>query len=532
MAAACGAKNGVYLLLFTTIVSRLGSALTLRGVAITKLPFYDSSKDFTCLDGSLTIPFSSVNDDYCDCNDGSDEPGTAACPNGQFHCTNAGYRPKNYPSSRVNDGICDCCDGSDEYDGKVNCPDTCKELYKQEFEKRRHEIELAKQGYAKKQEFSQDGINKKTERKKKLEDLRLQLEQKKQVVAELQATKDKVEAVEKEAKDKHDKEWEETKAKILAERAHNAAVAAFKLLDTDNSGSLTSMELMVNPYMDKEYTAEEARELLGGTDETDVDRFAKDLWTTFKDKYGVKQEEKPIDASPPEDKPPTDEHPTETPVDPHPTPPSIDDTIDDDADLPEVGDDDDDEGDDLKDEAAARASDSKQEEEPVKPEYDEETKAKITDADNARKEFDAADIAKRDIEREIGDIEKKLNIDFGEHEEFAALYGNCFEFRDREYLYKLCPFDRATQEPKDGGASTSIGNWGEWNGSPYKYSRMKYSDGQNCWNGPNRSTQVILSCGPDNEVTSVSEPSRCEYQMEFKTPAACQHHEDILHQEL
>lgn len=42
---------------------------------IAGLPFYDPSKDFTCLDGSRTIPFSSVNDDYCDCTDGSDEPG-------------------------------------------------------------------------------------------------------------------------------------------------------------------------------------------------------------------------------------------------------------------------------------------------------------------------------------------------------------------------------------------------------------------------------------------------------------------------
>lgn len=39
------------------------------------LPFYDPSKDFTCLDGSVTVPFSSVNDDFCDCADASDEPG-------------------------------------------------------------------------------------------------------------------------------------------------------------------------------------------------------------------------------------------------------------------------------------------------------------------------------------------------------------------------------------------------------------------------------------------------------------------------
>lgn len=68
--------------------------------------FYDPGKDFQCLDGSATIPFLLVNDDYCDCDDGSDEPGTSACSNGVFHCSNIGFVEKIIPSSRVNDGIC------------------------------------------------------------------------------------------------------------------------------------------------------------------------------------------------------------------------------------------------------------------------------------------------------------------------------------------------------------------------------------------------------------------------------------------
>ena len=44
-------------------------------IIIPGLPLYDPSKDFTCLDGSKQLSFSNVNDDYCDCDDGSDEPG-------------------------------------------------------------------------------------------------------------------------------------------------------------------------------------------------------------------------------------------------------------------------------------------------------------------------------------------------------------------------------------------------------------------------------------------------------------------------
>ncbi|XP_063042985.1 glucosidase 2 subunit beta-like [Engraulis encrasicolus] len=107
-------------------------ARKIRGISMSYKRFYKERKSFVCIDGSRLIPFEQVNDDYCDCADGSDEPGTAACSNGRFYCTNLGFRPEYIPSSRVNDGICDCCDGSEEYNSPVQCQDTCRNLGQRE----------------------------------------------------------------------------------------------------------------------------------------------------------------------------------------------------------------------------------------------------------------------------------------------------------------------------------------------------------------------------------------------------------------
>lgn len=83
---------------------------------------------FVCSDGSgAPVPFERLNDGFCDCRDGSDEPGTGACQGdgGRFFCPNAGFKAEHLFASRVNDGLCDCCDGSDEHDSVARCPNTC-----------------------------------------------------------------------------------------------------------------------------------------------------------------------------------------------------------------------------------------------------------------------------------------------------------------------------------------------------------------------------------------------------------------------
>ena len=85
------------------------------GVAPANFSHYDTSVEgFRCFDGNGA---GTVNDEYCDCADGSDEPGTSACSHtrgAQFWCANEGYLAQRLPTAKVNDGVCDCCDGSDE----------------------------------------------------------------------------------------------------------------------------------------------------------------------------------------------------------------------------------------------------------------------------------------------------------------------------------------------------------------------------------------------------------------------------------
>ena len=42
---------------------------------LSEASLYKEDKYFRCLDGSAKILYEYVNDDYCDCKDGSDEPG-------------------------------------------------------------------------------------------------------------------------------------------------------------------------------------------------------------------------------------------------------------------------------------------------------------------------------------------------------------------------------------------------------------------------------------------------------------------------
>jgi protein kinase C substrate 80K-H len=45
--------------------------------------------------------------------------------------------------------------------------------------------------------------------------------------------------------------------------------------------------------------------------------------------------------------------------------------------------------------------------------------------------------------------------------------------------------------------------------------------GAGCWQGPNRSVTLKISCGQRTEITAVEEPSRCTYAARLKSPVLC-----------
>merc|ERR1712141_261679 len=242
--AAHGNSNNmalVFIIIQLILVLRVHTT-QIRGVSTAKLSFYVPGKDFTCLDGSVTLPFSYVNDDYCDCPDGSDEPGTSACPNGQFTCKNLGHKALVLQSSRVNDGVCDCCDGTDEYDGDTACANHCEEAGRAEKERLEKEREIAHMGFEVKLEYIQKGKERKQQMETENTNLKAELEEQKGKLDELKAAKERAEGYEKEAKEREDKEFEELEKQRKEKENLKNAEEAFDKLDTDGNGMVSVAE--------------------------------------------------------------------------------------------------------------------------------------------------------------------------------------------------------------------------------------------------------------------------------------------------
>ncbi|XP_026731877.1 glucosidase 2 subunit beta [Trichoplusia ni] len=479
-----------------------------RGVSLSKAPLYSPTKDFTCFDGTITIPFSYVNDDYCDCFDGSDEPGTSACLNGFFHCTNAGHRPQNIPSSRVNDGVCDCCDGTDEYASEVTCSNTCEELGREARAEAQRLAELYKAGSHLRVELIEKGNAKRNEMAEQLQQLEKDKSEAEQIKNEKEALKNELESKENEAlKVYREAEEQERQKKAEEEKQNNIkeSLEYFTKLDSDKDEILTVGEISVSSVFDKnkdgQVDEEEVKYFFGDRESIDKDTFVSVTWPVLKPLLMMEQGMfKPAEE--------------QEELEPEPD-------ADEAADLDTEYTGQDDEASEGSDGAHEEVEEQEVESEQTNI-YDEETQKLVAEASEARRHHTEAERTVREIEANIRKIQQNLEKDYGLQQEFATLDGECHEYEDKEYVYRLCIFQRVTQKSKNGGAEVGLGNWGEWAGGDHnKYSIMKYTNGVACWNGPSRITTVHVICGLETKLLSVTEPFRCEYKMEFSTPAAC-----------
>uniref|UniRef100_A0A2S2Q9G1 Glucosidase 2 subunit beta n=1 Tax=Sipha flava TaxID=143950 RepID=A0A2S2Q9G1_9HEMI len=444
-----------------------------RGIAFERASLYIPDKDFSCFDGSFIIPYSFVNDDYCDCPDASDEPGTSACPNGTFHCSNAGHKSLIIPSSRVNDGICDCCDGSDEWannNRKGTCENTCEELGRaaREEEERLQKIFMA--GHEIRAQLIVKGKELRMEKQNRITELFEQQKDAELLKNDRLNVKEKADEIERSALEKykvmHDEKRRQEKEQEKLEQ-QNEAFEIFNEIDTNKDNKIDEEEVDAYNTFDQNkdgiVSQDEKDYFMENKKEINLEDFMSNSWDRLKQlifaqSSNLKETENPVEE---------------------------------DNDKIEEVEDQDENDDESEPETVEDETKYTDAEELDESQYDEETKLIVENAKQAREAFEEADRKFRDIQREVTHLQESLNKDFGPEDEFAALDGECYELSDREYVYKLCLFDQITQRSKNGGSEVRLGTWNSWIGEP-KYRTMLYDRGQHCWNGPQRSTHVRI----------------------------------------
>ena len=529
--------------------------------------YYKDSETFTCVSApSIHLPITRLNDDFCDCPDGSDEPGTSACahlsplspvslgltPSDDkdttialpgFYCKNKGHQPSYLPFTAVNDGVCDydyCCDGSDEWArvGGVKCEDRCKEIGK-EWRKQDEQRQKSLSSAAKRRK----GIVADADRLRKEVEDRIQ-----SLKTEIQAGEMKVKSLESDLAE--------------AERQERSKVVK-------SPKGLSKMGLLAQLARDRIDELRESLVEVRSQRNTGKARIAEleRILSTFKEEYnpnfndeGVKRAVRSWEDYAARDKS----------------------TIGDDAhdrDLDEI----------IKPDSETGAINWSEWEGPEESDVDvrkyfpgkpttctsdsakvykfeaylpnsvrdwldqklrdlrvilvengilaatQSPNGESKELEDARNALKAAQDNLNENNRQLTTHQEDLDIDYGVDDVFRALKGQCVSKDSGEYTYELCWLDKTKQKSKKGGSQTTMGNFvsidkitvddevppdGKGLGSGERVA-LRYENGQHCWNGPNRRTLVVLACAEKDEVWKITEEEKCVYRMEVGTPAVC-----------
>lgn len=158
-----------------------------------------------------------------------------------------------------------------------------------------------------------------------------------------------------------------------------------------------------------------------------------------------------------------------------------------------------------------------------------ESKA-VNEARNALK---AAEDDLNRIKNKLRDERADLEKDYGPGGIFRALKGQCISQDSGEYTYEHCFLEGTKQIQRKGGSSMSMGKFVRIGSTTVEEVNetgeivsvekvaLEYERGQHCWNGPNRSTKVVLECGEENKILKTAEDEKCVYSMLVTTPAVC-----------
>ncbi|XP_050440527.1 glucosidase 2 subunit beta-like isoform X2 [Adelges cooleyi] len=429
----------------------------IKGIALKNAQFYIQNKDFSCLDGSNVIPYSYINDDYCDCLDASDEP--------------------------------DCCDGSDEWrksEITQYCENTCQMLGNAAKEEAKKIELIFVKGFEIRTKLVIKGKQLKTDKQHKIVELQSKERVAQDSKNEAQHNKEIAEKIEKITIKKYGLIPIGQKSNNEKSKDEIEVADVFNTIDINKNNKIEKEEMnsfiTFDLYKDSLIPQDDINYFMDDKKELTYVEFSTISWNRlklmiFNDKSTFPIQDKSVKAKP----------------------------------------------------SNVFSKQNASFKRFHKSLYDE-IKSIFNEAENARKSFEEAGKRLRVIQKELYDIKEFLKKDYGPDDEFAILYEKCFEFHDTQYIYKLCLFSHVTQQSKTDKSFISLGTWKSWNNLP-KYNKMLYDKGEDCWNGPQRSTEVHLSCGLIPSFISVSEPNRCKYVMEFILPAACTRLQNIRHSE-
>ncbi|KAJ3777431.1 glucosidase II beta subunit-like-domain-containing protein, partial [Lentinula raphanica] len=526
----------------------LGAFEKTLGVSPDLISKYVPSKSntWTCLDGSKTISWDDVNDDSCDCADGSDEPGTGACPNQPFYCKNEGHIGSFIPSSRVRDGLCEtsCCDGSDERPGV--CGNVCQEVGQAYKKKVEEEMKIRKT------------VNISCNQGAKIRST---------YIAYAHKEKKRLEGViESSAAEIAIQEKEVSRLRDIAERAESLSAAALELKQQSplyislitHSNALKSLQREHKKHLEREkelsnildalrtgynpnYQDMAVLEAVRGWEEIaglpHINDVGKD--SVSDEEAGVQEDTSSAVVETNEEL--DDEMWSAEELDK-----DLDDLLNSDyvslllehdeyVQSPPEG--------SVLFNLASYLPDS------ILPQYEEFRDAlttwlvtlgvikgetpSSTDTSRSRQALTDAENNLNSLKKEKqtaeNDLKEIFNIHgYGYEGEWKKLDGTCLRTDVGDYTYEVCLFGEAKQIPKKGGSTFSLGKFASWNpstdvkpGDESYYQKQIYNRGTRCWNGPERNVVLLLSCGTENVLNSVVELEKCEYQFTGTTPALC-----------